>query len=183
MIEHKGLEKLIIEMGSVLGFNSHTCALQIMSLGFDGFVWDCLGVLSFGGCLKLLDIEKSNLTTALEKEHEDITYFCAPPSLVLQLSPDHFKNLQVLLIAGERCSNQLLENWLPYTQIFNAYGPSEATIACTIFQCDLAYPVNTIGKAFNHCDVLILDDNLNKADINQPGEIYIGGGVSCARIY
>lgn len=184
LIEHAGLEALIHEKGKILGFDAETCALQVMALGFDGFIWEWLGILSYGGCLKILNTENSDFITELSKPHDDVTYFGAPPSLVSLLSPKQFKHLQVLLLAGESCSNKILEEWIPSARVFNCYGPSEATIACTIFPCDLSHSPNTIGKPFKHCEVRILNENLSEVEVGKIGEIYIAGdGVARGYLY
>ena len=175
LIEHESLEKLILEKGKILELNAKTCTLQVMSLGFDGFIWEWLSVLSHGGCLKILEIKNSDLISELGKPHHDVTYITAPASLASLLSKDNFMNLQTLLLAGESCSKKLIESWSEVAKVFNCYGPSEATIGCTIFKCDPSYPANTIGKSFQHCEVLVLNAELQLAEINQTGEIYISG--------
>jgi amino acid adenylation domain-containing protein len=61
--------------------------------------------------------------------------------------------------------------------VFNHYGPTEASIGKCIYKVDLnrTYSQVPIGRPFSNTFILLLDSNLKKVGDGEAGEIYIGG--------
>ena len=61
--------------------------------------------------------------------------------------------------------------------VFNHYGPTEASIGKCIYKVDLnrTYSQVPIGRPFSNTFILLLDSNLEKVGNGEAGEIYIGG--------
>jgi amino acid adenylation domain-containing protein/non-ribosomal peptide synthase protein (TIGR01720 family) len=63
-------------------------------------------------------------------------------------------------------------------QIFNEYGPTEATVGCMIHLFDLSKDTDVgvaIGKPIDNTQIYLLDKSLKPVGIRAIGEIYIGG--------
>jgi amino acid adenylation domain-containing protein len=64
-------------------------------------------------------------------------------------------------------------------EIFNEYGPTEATVGCMEYRFD---PANDrsgsvpIGQAIDDAEILVLDANQRPVEAGEIGEIFIGGG-------
>ena len=87
------------------------------------------------------------------------------------------ENLAYLLFGGEELSQDLVERSFaafPDLQIWNIYGPTEATAnacAVTIGSGDDV----TIGRPIGNAQIYILDSSLRPVPIGVQGELYIGG--------
>lgn len=95
--------------------------------------------------------------------------------------PDH--NLSRIMVGGEICTEQLVvehSQLFPEVSLVNIYGPTEATIWASFMT---VYDKKTrkktdkigIGRAIDHVEVYILDQNLQLCGPGVEGEIYIGG--------
>ncbi|KAL7920302.1 non-ribosomal peptide synthetase [Trichoderma austrokoningii] len=81
----------------------------------------------------------------------DITHVDLTPSLARLTHPDEVPGLckGVFITGGEQLKQEILDAWGPKSVIYNAYGPTEATIGVTMYQ---RVPINgrpsNIGKQF-----------------------------------
>ncbi|KAG6231935.1 NRPS protein [Claviceps purpurea] len=81
----------------------------------------------------------------------EITHIDLTPSLARLTHPDDIPSLckGVFITGGEQLHQEILDAWGPKGVIYNAYGPTEATIGVTMYQ---RVPVNgrpsNIGKQF-----------------------------------
>ncbi|KAL7621778.1 hypothetical protein AAE478_007277 [Parahypoxylon ruwenzoriense] len=66
----------------------------------------------------------------------DITHIDLTPSLARLIHPDEVPSLcrGVFITGGEQLRQEILQVWGPKRVIYNAYGPTEATIGVTMFQ-------------------------------------------------
>jgi amino acid adenylation domain-containing protein len=96
------------------------------------------------------------------------------------LSSDNFKQLQYVLLAGERVLPGELANWYRIfgsrIQLVNMYGPSETTLAKVFYliaQSDVNRNSIPIGKPIDGCEVFIVDKVLKSCSQGEMGEILI----------
>ncbi|KAI1102687.1 hypothetical protein F4804DRAFT_334030 [Jackrogersella minutella] len=66
----------------------------------------------------------------------DITHIDLTPSLARLIHPNEVPSLcrGVFITGGEQLRQEILQTWGPKEVIYNAYGPTEATIGVTMFQ-------------------------------------------------
>lgn len=60
-------------------------------------------------------------------------------------------------------------------QVFNVYGPTEATVNVTVAPILPEIVAPTIGRPLAHVDLHVLEPSLEPAPAGVPGEIYLGG--------
>ena len=95
-------------------------------------------------------------------------------------TPQDLDSLQVVVVAGEACPHDLPvlhHRSLTDATLFNEYGPSEATVWCTVYRIPPDFqgrPV-PIGQPISNSQIYLLDASLEPVPIGVPGEIYIGG--------
>jgi amino acid adenylation domain-containing protein len=92
--------------------------------------------------------------------------------------------LDGLLLGGERFGQELVARSLavlPNLQVWNFYGPTEATANAVVGRTGPGAEV-TIGRPIANTRIYLLDRYLNPVPVGIPGELHIGG-VGLARGY
>ncbi|MGA3164142.1 MAG: amino acid adenylation domain-containing protein [Verrucomicrobiota bacterium] len=87
------------------------------------------------------------------------------------------EGLAYLFFGGEPLSKELVArslSVLPYLQIWNIYGPTEATANASAARITLGDEV-TIGRPIANTQIYILNSFLHPVPIGVQGELYIGG--------
>ncbi|HWP42475.1 MAG TPA: amino acid adenylation domain-containing protein [Blastocatellia bacterium] len=122
------------------------------------------------------------LTRVLEDKKADI----------LKLTPSHLAlikdrdnrgcRLKRLIVGGEAFENGLarkvLDSFGGGVEIFNEYGPTEATVGCMIHRYDPVCDdraLMPIGRPAANAQIYVLDEMLNPVAENVIGELYISG--------
>ena len=148
--------------------------------------------LTNGGCLHVIASDRAANPEALAEyflRHPIDCLKIVPSHLAALLSashPEHILPRQRLILGGEACRWQLIEQiqcYQPSCQIFNHYGPTEATIGVLTYPIDTAAWQNRqpqqetvpIGKPIANAQTYLLDSEQQPVPIGVPGELYIGG--------
>jgi surfactin family lipopeptide synthetase A len=89
-------------------------------------------------------------------------------------------SLRTVIVAGESCSQQLVAmhyRKLPDVELFNEYGPTEATVWSSVYRCEREQEFSSvpIGRPIANTQLYVLDRNLQLVPNGVPGELYIGG--------
>ncbi|RJQ82230.1 amino acid adenylation domain-containing protein [Pseudonocardiaceae bacterium YIM PH 21723] len=112
------------------------------------------------------------LTEFLAQQH--VSVLACVPTLLTTIGAD-LPDLRTLLVSGEACPPDLVRTWArDGRRIINAYGPTEATVTCTVAELYPNRPV-TIGAPLPSYTIHILDDRLRPVADGTSGEICIGG--------
>lgn len=160
--------------------------LLLSSFAFDSSVVGLFWTLSTGGALVLPDAgrghDADHLLTLMNRRR--VTHLLCLPSLYQLLldhdSDDHMASLRVAIIAGEACPPGLLATHLrhlPTTQLHNEYGPTEATVWCTVHEAspsDVGGPL-PIGRPIAGARIYLLDEHGNQTPCGFVGEICVAG--------
>ena len=111
---------------------------------------------------------------------------------VLKLTPSHLEQLRGMghegsrlrrLIVGgealsERLAREVVESFGNRLELYNEYGPTEATVGCMVHRYELGEESGagvSIGHAAANTEIYVLDEGLEPVGENVVGEIYIGG--------
>jgi amino acid adenylation domain-containing protein len=184
MVEHQGLVNLAIAQIQSFAVHNHSHVLQFASFSFDACISEIL--MTFGSGATLYIAPKDSLFPGqplIERLQKDrITHVTLPPSALAVLPKEPLPTLQTLIVAGEACSLDLVQQWSVGRNFFNAYGPTEASVCASIRQCNKDDLKVTIGKAIANVQIYILDSHLQPVPVGVPGELYIGG-IGVARGY
>ncbi|TDC69399.1 amino acid adenylation domain-containing protein, partial [Actinomadura sp. GC306] len=181
IVTHSGVAKLVATQSERLGVGPHSRVLQFASPSFDVAFWDlCLGLLS-GGRLVIVPSERRVPGPELADyaaEH-GVDFMILPPALLATMPEDCTLPAGATLLAGtERVSAELVARWSPGRNMFNAYGPTEATVNSTLGECpDDPEPGSTIpiGRPDPGTRAYVLDDALRPVPPGVTAELYLGG--------
>ncbi|MEW6733472.1 MAG: amino acid adenylation domain-containing protein [Acidobacteriota bacterium] len=164
------------------------------SLSFDLTVTSLLLPLVVGQRIVIIAEEEGleGLKEALSK-HSDFSLVKLTPAhleILNQqlLDTEAIDSTRALVIGGEALLAESLTYWhkhSPQTRIFNEYGPTEATVGCSVYQV-MSEGNNSgavsIGQPIANTQLYILDQYHQAVPVGVIGELYIGG-VGLARGY
>jgi amino acid adenylation domain-containing protein len=177
MVEHQGLCNLAIAQIQTFGLDRDSRVLQFASFSFDASISEMLMAFGSGATLYLGSKEALMPGEALMERLRDdeITHITLPPSALGVLPADELPALSTIIVAGEACPIELMQQWSVGRNFYNAYGPTEASVCATIAQCADNDAKISIGRPITNTQVYILDQYLQPVPIGVPGELHIGG--------
>jgi amino acid adenylation domain-containing protein len=163
--------------------------LQCFDLTFDVSVQSYLVPLTRGACTYTIphDQIKYSYVYGLLEDHQ-LTFGAMAPSMIRYLRP-YFEEIEAPsmrynILTAEASPVDLVNEWsncIPNAEIFDFYGPTEATIYCTYHKFNRT-GVNkqlngmlSIGKAMPGLQAIIIDEEGNLLGENQKGELCISG--------
>ncbi len=160
--------------------------LLTFSFAFDGSVTGIFWTLLQGGELILPSETAHRDPTELAGliEHHRISHVVWVPSLYHAVLGDalgtQLKSLRVVITAGENLPLELVRRHyqlLPHATLYNEYGPTEATVWCSVYETtrDETAARIPIGKPIPYTQLYVLDEHLQPMPIGVPGELFIGG--------
>ncbi len=155
---------------------------QCHSYGFDFSVWEIWAAL-FGGA-RLVVVPEA-VTSSPQDFHalllrEGVNVLTQTPTAAAALTPQGLESIAVLL-GGEACPAEVVDQWAPGRVVINAYGPTEATVyasmSAPLTPGTTAVP---IGAPVSTAALFVLDGWLRPVPPGVIGELYVAGaGVAC----
>ncbi|QBZ90211.1 amino acid adenylation domain-containing protein [Pseudomonas viciae] len=193
MLEHRSVCNQIGALQERYGLNPKDRILQFATMTFDMSVEEIFGALLSGATLVLRSdawIAGTAAFAALCEQHA-ITVANLPTVFWQQVSRDlHValpSSLRQFMIGGEAVGKQAVTQWFARAghrpALFNAYGPTEATVNASIRLMESDHDdFRSIGKPVRNTQLHVLDASGNLVPLGVAGEIHIGG-VGVARGY
>jgi amino acid adenylation domain-containing protein/non-ribosomal peptide synthase protein (TIGR01720 family) len=146
------------------------------SLAFDVSVWEIFGPLLRGGRVVVVPEE---LAGSPEDFHallvrERVNVLTQTPSAVRILPPEGLESA-ALVVVGEACPPEVVEQWAPGRVMINAYGPTETTM-CVAISAPLTPGSGVpIGSPVSGAALFVLDQWLQPVPAGVVGELYVAG--------
>ncbi|MBE8991384.1 amino acid adenylation domain-containing protein, partial [Nostoc sp. LEGE 12450] len=177
MVEHSGLCNLAQAQIQVFSLDCDSRVLQFASFSFDACVAEILMALGSGARLYLgtKDSIMPGMPLIERLKNDGITHVTLPPSALAVLPVEELPTLQTIIVAGEACPIELMQQWSRGRNFFNAYGPTEASVCATVAKCTSKDEKVIIGRPIANTQIYILDQNLQPVPVGVPGELHIGG--------
>jgi surfactin family lipopeptide synthetase A len=161
--------------------------LLLSSFSFDSSVAGIFHTLTTGGTLVIppaedfhwVSEELANLVSENQISHV-LTFPSLHGDLLERSDAEKLASLRCVIVAGEACPRYLVDahyRTLPHASLFNEYGPTEASVWATVYECEPGDAETTvpIGRPIANTQVYVLDRHLEPVTIGVPGELYIGG--------
>ncbi|GAA3570804.1 hypothetical protein GCM10022222_63610 [Amycolatopsis ultiminotia] len=177
LVPHRGVLNLLAGSRTQLGLlGPDTVLLHSTSPSFDTSYWEIVVTLLAGGRVVLSPAGGWNAgrdLVPLIAEHA-VTHVPVPPSLLAAFPADAIPDGTTIIVGGEPCPPRLVREWSGRCRMFNAYGPTEATIAATA-----AGPLTDgpppIGKPLHGVRTYVLDQRLRPVPTGVAAELYLAG--------
>lgn len=185
VMEHKAASQSILEHAQRYQHASQGIrrrSLQFSSYTFDASVVDIFAVLASGGCVCIPS--ESQGVDVLESfiQQKQINFADLTPTVANLLEPSNMPSLKTLAVGGEMANRALLRKWTgpnsPVELMLNAYGPTEAGIACAMGQLTATSAVGQVGKRLA-AGLWIVDglDHNHLVPIGSVGELVVTGST------
>jgi amino acid adenylation domain-containing protein/non-ribosomal peptide synthase protein (TIGR01720 family) len=155
---------------------------QCHSYAFDFSVWEIWAALLGGGRLVVVPEEVAgspdDFHALLLREHVNV--LTQTPSAVKALNPEGLESV-ALLLGGEACPAEIVDQWAPGRVMINAYGPTEATVYASMsVPLTAGSAAAPIGAPVSTSALFVLDEWLRPVPAGVVGELYVAGrGVGC----
>ena len=106
---------------------------------------------------------------------EQVNVLTQTPSAVAALSPQGLESV-ALLLGGEACPAEVVDQWAPGRVVINAYGPTEATVYASMSApLSVGVGVVPIGSPVSTAALFVLDEWLRPVPAGVVGELYVAG--------
>ncbi|MBO4209343.1 amino acid adenylation domain-containing protein, partial [Micromonospora echinofusca] len=176
-LSHGGLANLVRAQADAFGVGPGDRVLQFAPTSFDASVFETAMALATGATLVLADrpaiAPGPDLAATLRTRR--ISHLTLPPSVLATLPDEPLPDLAVLVCAGEALPAALVQRWAPGRRMFNAYGPTEATVWATLAQVHPDGRRPSIGVPVTGVHVAVLDPQGRPVPDGEVGELVIGG--------
>jgi amino acid adenylation domain-containing protein/thioester reductase-like protein len=184
MIPNRAITNHMLWMQAECPMGEGDAVLQKTPFSFDASIWEFYAPLLTGGRLVMARPEGHQdleYLIAVIQEQEITTLQLVPSLLGLLVEHGEFGSclsLRRVFCGGEALSESVVAKFyelLPQAELYNLYGPSEATIDATFCLCEKDVPLVTIGRPVANCKAFILDRNGQQVPVGVPGELHLSG--------
>jgi amino acid adenylation domain-containing protein len=163
---------------------------QMFDMTFDLSVFDMFMAWECGACVCCPSQKTLIKPGKFIKDHELTIWFSVPSTAVFMkqlgmLKPAQYPSLRLSLFCGEPLPISSADAWLaaaPNSTVENLYGPTELTIACTLYRwnpetspAESELGIVPIGYPYPAMNVLVVDENLKEVAPGQEGELLMNG--------
>jgi amino acid adenylation domain-containing protein len=190
MVRHRNVTAFLEAMVERYGINEHDRLSQTFDLTFDLSAFDMFVAWEQGACLCCPTQKQKMLPGKYINDARLTVWFSVPSTAILMsrlrmLKPGQFPNLRISLFCGEALPMEVVQSWelaCPNSIIENLYGPTELTIACTLYrwdagaspgECELG--VVPIGYPYPGMQVRVVGPDLCEVDPGETGELLMTG--------
>ncbi|MFT4087306.1 MAG: amino acid adenylation domain-containing protein, partial [Gordonia sp. (in: high G+C Gram-positive bacteria)] len=192
-VSHRAVVSLLACDEDFYAFNDRDVFLQVLDYTFDPSVLEFFRWAYDGGRLVLTAPGEHRDPWAIGSyvRRYGVTSAILVPSMLASMTevlagePEAMASMRHIVTGGEALTrpvaDAVLSAW-PHAALHNQYGPTEATIYCTISTVRSGEGTVPIGIPTWHVNAYVLDSRLRRVPVGVPGELYISG-VQLARGY
>ncbi|MFC8042750.1 non-ribosomal peptide synthase/polyketide synthase [Nocardia sp. NPDC057353] len=177
VVTHTGLGALVAHERDHYDVRPGSRMLHICSPNFDVSVLELLLAFATGSTLVIAPpgvFGGFELADLIRRER--VTHMLITPGALESVDPGGIDELRSVMVIGDRFGPELVRRWaVPPRNFYNAYGPTEATIAATGTPALRAGEPITIGTAYPGVQVFVLDSRLRPVPAGVVGELYLAG--------
>ncbi len=176
-IMHHQVLNLWKGLASRFGISEQSRALLFASMNFDASVVELFLPLLCGATVVMAQEQHRSDGAALLRllESERVSWATIPPALLAIMPTTPLPDLQHLGVAGEASDPAVVANWSRHRTMYNAYGPTECTVAASIAPFGPDTSTSDIGPPTPNTHAYVLDGGLQMVPVGVPGELYLAG--------
>jgi amino acid adenylation domain-containing protein len=194
MVAQRNVRHFVDAMVERYGVTEQDRFSQTFDLTFDLSAFDMFVAWERGACL-CRPSQKTLLNPGRFIQESKLTVWFSVPSVGVfmkrlgMLKPDIYPTLRWSLFCGEPLPAEIASAWAhaaPNSIVENLYGPTELTIACTVYrwdamnspsECNLG--VVPIGWPYPGMEAIVVNDSLQEVAPGLEGELLMAGPQRC----
>jgi len=190
MVSHRNVLSFIDVMVERYQVREEDRFSQMFDMTFDLSIFDMFLAWERGACVCCPTKKQVVIPNRFIRDSKISIWFSVPSTGIFMksmrmLKPDEFPNLRLSLFCGEALPEKLVTAWseaAPRSIIENLYGPTELTIACTLYRWnpetspqECVNGVVPIGKEYPGMSVLVANEKLEEVAPGETGELLMTG--------
>ncbi|WP_404529681.1 amino acid adenylation domain-containing protein [Paenibacillus sp. RC253] len=192
-VEHRSVLNFLHTLEQRGPLEPEDVLLQKTSVSFDASVWELCWWMLKGACLSILEPgeEKDPAAITAAVQRYGVSHLEFAPSMLQAFvdyvreysAADQLATLKYISVGGEMLSSSLARQFYDVltipngSQLYNTYGPTEATVEVASYLCHDQHFENSIpiGTPNLNTRLYILNEFLQPQPIGIAGELYIAG--------
>ena len=190
MVTHRNAVHVVDTMVDRYGITEEDRLSQTFDLTFDLSVFDMFVTWQRAACLCCPSAKVLMAPGQFIRDSRLTLWFSVPSTAVFMrrlgmLKPNSYPTLRWSLFCGEPLTADVAAAWAaaaPASTVENLYGPTEVTIACTLYRwdperspADCELGVVPIGECNPDMEALVVDENLCEVPPGAEGELLMRG--------
>ncbi len=190
MVAHRNVLPYVDAMVARYGVTEQDRFSQTFDLTFDLSVHDMFVAWECGACVCAPTSAQKMFPGKYITDCGITMWFSVPSTVALMsrlklLKPGKYPGLRFSLFCGEALPVEMVQKWAeaaPQSVLENLYGPTELTIACTLYRWDPArspaqseFGVVPIGEPYPGMKVLVADEQQREVAVGESGELLMSG--------
>ncbi|GAA0645026.1 hypothetical protein GCM10010174_80100 [Kutzneria viridogrisea] len=178
LVPHRGVPDLVAMFADSVRSGPGSRVLLFASPSFDVSLAELSTQLLVGATAVVVP-EESRLGAPLAEfvAAKGLTHMFVPPSALATLAESELPAGITVIAGTDALTPELVARWSREHRMFNAYGPTEATVNSTLWRCRAGRPV-VIGLPDPNKQAYVLDADLRPVPPGFAGELYIAGGLA-----
>lgn len=183
MITHRNISNRLIHPNFIT-VTPEDCFLQIANYAFDASTFEIFGTLLNGASLILVNqkllLDFESLTHYIRKYKVTIAFFTTSFfNAIVDQCIEMLESINQIFFGGEAASIIHTKKALAHLgpkRLTNIYGPTECTIFTAFYNIEEILPEQKsipIGIPVNNDLIYILNEQLDRVKLGEPGEIYV----------
>ncbi len=190
MVAHRNVTHFVDVMVERYGITEADRFSQTFDLTFDLSVFDMFCAWERGACLCVPTAQEKLFPSKYVKKQALSVWFSVPSTGVLMsrlrmLKPESYPSLRWTLFCGEALPCEIADKFAsaaPNSTVENLYGPTELTIACTLYTwrgadsvAESLHGVVPIGEPYPGMRAIVVDTELKALPRGDAGELLLAG--------
>lgn len=190
MVAHRNVLPFVDVMVRRYGVTEQDRFSQTFDMTFDLSAFDMFVAWERGACV-CCPSQKTLINPGRFIRDSRLTVWFSVPSVAVfmkrlgMLKPNYYSTLRWSLFCGEPLPTEVAEAWVqaaPQSTLENLYGPTELTIACTLYRWDrensareCKFGLVPIGEPYPGMDAIVVDEAMMEVLPGEEGELLMTG--------
>ncbi|KAJ5489299.1 Nonribosomal peptide synthetase 1 [Penicillium diatomitis] len=132
VVEHRNAVSSIMAFGPMTLMGPESRVFQFASLTFDAAIMETLAVLMLGGCICVPNEDERLNDVAGAMRRLNVTWTFLTPSIASIIEPSSVPSLKILVVGGEKMSQEVITKWANVVHLMNGYGPTETVVFAVV---------------------------------------------------
>jgi amino acid adenylation domain-containing protein len=179
LVEHRNVAANLFAFFKEFEITAKDTVIQLTPYVFDTFVEEVFPVLTRGGKIVIppgIQLPGIDFLSDFIVKHNVSIIDCTPLLLKEFNRFDRIRGVTIFISGGDVLRREYVDHFLTSGNVYNTYGPTEATICAAYYRCPPGVSSTIpIGKPIANYNVYILDANSQLQPIGVTGELCIGG--------